>query len=90
MTDLDGVWNVERVSGVLPPMKRVRKRISGERGTTVVGPIEMPFRITGLSLRYGGLFSGFVDYLEPEGDGFAGRATLFDREYGRFRMTRIT
>jgi len=87
--ELDGAWNVERVSGALPPMYRVRKRIEGGRGETRVGPLPgMPFDVVGLTLRYR-FPPGLVDHLEPAGTGvYDGRATVFGRELGRFRMTR--
>ncbi len=85
--ELDGVWKVERVGGALPPLVGVRKRIDGSRGVTAVGPLPgVPFRVEGLSLRYRAPFSGFVDVLEHDGDGYRGRATFRGREYGRFRL----
>ena len=89
MAELDGVWNVERAGGALPPMVGVRKRIRGERGHTFAGPVRMPFDVRGRELRYRAPFVGLVDVLEPSGDGFAGRATLFGMELGRFRLRRI-
>src|SRR5689334_16421233 len=38
MAELDGVWNVERRGGLLPPLAGVRKRIDGSRGETTIGP----------------------------------------------------
>ena len=91
MTGLDGEWRVERRSGFLPPMPGVRKRIGGVRGETSIGPFPgLPFRVEGLSLHYLGPFSGFVDVLEPEGDGYTGRATFRGRELGRFALRRIS
>jgi hypothetical protein len=88
MADLDGVWNVQRTSGALPPLYGFRKEISGERGVTKIGPLPgLPFEVVGLSLRYR-FPPGLVDHLEPVGDVLLGRATLFGRELGRFRMTR--
>jgi hypothetical protein len=88
VSELDGTWNVVRVSGALPPMVGVRKLISGPRGRTLAGPVPLPFDVDGRSLRYR-FPPGLVDYLEPAGDGiFEGRATLLGRELGRFRMTR--
>ncbi len=88
MGELDGTWTVERVSGALPPMIGVRKQISGTRGRTLVGPVPLPFDVRDRSLRYR-FPRGLVDYVEPEREGvFRGRATLFGRELGRFRMTR--
>jgi hypothetical protein len=90
VADLDGVWNVERVSGLLPPMIGVRKRISGSSGETRLGVLPgLPFAVEGLALRYRGPFGGFVDYLEPDGTGYEGRATFRGRELGRFSMRPI-
>jgi hypothetical protein len=87
--ELDGVWNVKRVSGLLPPMAGVRKRISGTRGETKLGPLPgVPFDVVGLSLRYRAPFRGFVDELQPHDDGYLGRATFRGREFGRFALQR--
>lgn len=86
---LDGVWTVERVSGALPPMTRVRKRIDGASGVTVVGPVRMRFDVRGNDLRYRAPLVGLVDFLEPDGAGWSGRATWFGFEFGRFRMKRV-
>ncbi|MDX6543975.1 MAG: uncharacterized protein QOK32_1578 [Gaiellaceae bacterium] len=88
MADLDGMWNVERIGGALPPMKGVRKRIEGNRGVTLAGPVRMRFEVRGLELRYRAPFAGLVDLLEPDGDGYRGRATFLGREFGRFRLRR--
>ena len=86
---LDGEWKVERTGGWLPPLLGVRKRIRGSRGETAIGPLPgVPFGVAGLELRYPGGF--FVDVVEPDGDGYSGRATFRGRELGRFRMTRIS
>jgi hypothetical protein len=86
---LDGEWKVERVSGWLPPLLGVRKRIRGNRGETAIGPLPgVPFDVVGLELRYPG--RAFVDVLEPDGDGYAGRATFRGREFARFRMRRLS
>ena len=90
MSELDGVWTVERTGGALPPMVGVRKRIEGTSGTTVAGLVAMPFDVRGLELRYRPPFVGLVDVLEPENGGFRGRATLFGREFGQFRLRRVT
>ena len=84
---LDGEWEVERVSGALPPLNGVRKRIVGDRGVTTLGPLRFPFAVTGLELRYR-FPPGLVDVLQPEGNGFLGRARLLGRDVGRFRLTR--
>ena len=90
MAELDGLWDVRRVRGFLPPMAGVHKEISGAKGVTKVGPFPgVPFDVVGLSLRYRAPFRGFVDELEPQGDGFAGRATFRGRAFGRFAMTRV-
>jgi ferritin-like metal-binding protein YciE len=89
VVDLDGVWTVERVSGALPPMTGVRKRIRGSSGATLAGPVRMPFDVRGTELRYRPPFVGFVDLLEPAGEDWNGRATWFGQEFGRFRLRRI-
>jgi hypothetical protein len=87
--NLDGVWTVERVSGALPPMTRVRKLIDGASGVTVAGPLRMRFDVRGNELRYRAPFLGVVDVLEPVDGEWSGRATWFGREFGRFRMRRV-
>ena len=89
VVDLDGAWNVRRTGGALPPLYGVRKEIRGRRGSTRVAalPGGFPFSVDGLTLRYR-FPPGLVDHLEPDGDAFRGRATLFGRELGRFRMTK--
>jgi hypothetical protein len=89
--DLDGTWNVQRAGGLLPPLIGVRKRIHGDRGSTVLGPLPgAPFKVERLSLHYLPPFSGFVDVLEPDGrDRYRGRATFRGREFGRFTMERL-
>ena len=89
MPELDGVWNVERRGGLLPPLVGVEKRIHGSRGETRIGPLPAaPFDVVGLSLRYRAPFSAFVDELEPDGDGFRGRTTFRGRQFGRFALKR--
>jgi hypothetical protein len=89
MRDLDGEWNVRRVSGVLPPLYGVRKRIDGLKGVTLPPvPVPLPFDVAGHELRYRGLLSGLVDHLEPDGDGWRGVARYRGRTLGRFAMTR--
>ncbi len=87
MSELDGVWKVERVSGLLPPLHGMRKRIRGGHGRTTVGPARAPFDVVGRELRYRGVLTGFVDVLEPAGSDWRGRALYRGREYGRFRLT---
>jgi hypothetical protein len=82
---LDGDWRVERLSGFLPPLP-IRKRIDGRSGMTRIGPLRLRFRVVGTTLCYRPPFRAFVDTLEPSGDGFVGRATVFGREYARFRL----
>jgi ferritin-like metal-binding protein YciE len=91
MAELDGVWDVKRVGGALPPLSGVRKEISGSSGSTKVGPLPgAPFDVVGLSLRYRVPFRGFVDILSPHGGRYAGRAMFLGREYGKFELTRST
>jgi hypothetical protein len=87
---LDGTWAVERTGGALPPLLGVRKEISGRRGRTRLGPLPgVPFVVEGLALRYRRPFAAFVDYLEPDGERYAGTATFAGRKLGTFRMSRI-
>jgi ferritin-like metal-binding protein YciE len=90
MPELDGVWDVRRVSGLLPPLLGVRKRIQGTRGSTLVaeGRISAAFDVVGRELHYRAPFAGFVDVLEDDGEGFRGSFTYRGRELGRFAMTR--
>jgi len=89
--ELDGVWKVRRLGGALPPLVGVTKHVRGDRGETRVGPlVRMPFDVRGLELRYRPPLGMFVDVLEPDGDGFHGRATVFGREYGTFELSRAS
>ena len=91
VSELDGIWRVQRVSGALPPLTGVRKRISGERGETVVAGLPgVPFTVEGLTLRYRPPLEGLVDHLEPDAGGYRGRATFRGREYGRFLLRPVT
>ena len=96
MDELEGRWRVERLSGALPPMVRVHKKIQGERGETRFGPLPGPaFRIEEredcLALVYRSPFSVLVDEVRKESeDSWLGKATLGGRAFGRFRMTRIS
>jgi ferritin-like metal-binding protein YciE len=91
MAELDGVWDVRRVSGALPPLTGVRKRINGSRGeTTLLRGRGVPFDVRGNELRYRAPFAFLVDVLEPDGDGYRGRATAFGRPYGEFELRRST
>jgi ferritin-like metal-binding protein YciE len=88
---LDGVWEVERTGGALPPLVGCRKRIGGSRGTTAFGRLPgMPFDVRGNELHYRAPFAGFVDVVEPDGpDRYRGRATYRGRTFGQFAMRRI-
>jgi len=87
---LDGVWKVERVGGALPPLYGCRKRINGRRGTTEFWHVPaLPFEVRGLELHYRPPFNVLVDVLEPQDDGYFGRATIAGREFGQFRMRRV-
>jgi len=86
---LDGRWDVVRTGGLLPPLYGVEKRIQGVRGETRFGPLPgVPFSVVGLQLRYRPPLAAFVDVLEPDGDGYRGRATFRGREFGRFVLRR--
>ena len=84
---LDGVWDVHRTGGALPPMRGlVRKRIENGRGWTIALGVRLPFVVDGLSLRYP---LALVDELVPDGpDAYDGTARLFGRPVGTFRLTR--
>jgi hypothetical protein len=89
MSELDGDWELQRVSGLLPPLAGLRKRIRGDRGATLLpGGLGVPFAVVRHELRYRAPFSMVVDVLEPDGDGWRGRATVFGRTVGEFRMSR--
>ena len=91
MTELDGVWAVDRISGALPPLYGCVKRIHGNRGTTEFPHFPaMPFEVRGLELRYRPPFGLFVDKLEPQNGGYLGHATLLGREFGQFRLGRLS
>ena len=91
MPELDGVWNVKRTGGLLPPLFGVHKEIHGLRGETLLpgGLLGAAFDVVGLELHYRRPLTGFIDILTPDGDGFTGRATFLRREFGRFEMTAI-
>jgi hypothetical protein len=87
---LDGLWDVRRVSGFLPPLAGMRKRIDGPRGRTTVGPLRVSFDVRGPELHYRAPFQGFVDVLEVvDHDHVRGRATFRGREFARFDLRRI-
>ena len=86
---LDGDWQVVRTGGLLPPLYGVRKRIEGDRGWTSLGPLPgAPFDVVGSEFRYRPPLYGLVDVIEPSSEGFRGRALLFGRELGTFRLER--
>jgi ferritin-like metal-binding protein YciE len=91
VSELDGVWDVRRTGGLLPPLIGVRKEIHGTRGKTLLpgGAIGVPFDVVGLELHYRAPLAGFVDTLVPHGGGFSGRATFRRRTFGRFELTPI-
>lgn len=87
---LNGEWQVIRTAGLLPPLVGIRKRIRDGEGEAALGPLPgARFAVDGLALRYRLPFPGFVDYLEPDGEGFRGRATFRGREFGRFLLRRL-
>jgi ferritin-like metal-binding protein YciE len=90
VSDLDGVWAVDRVSGALPPLHGCVKRIHGNRGTTEFPHLPgMPFEVRGLELHYRAPCTVLVDRLEPQNGGYFGRATMLGREFGQFRLRRL-
>jgi hypothetical protein len=91
VTKLDGVWRVERESGLLPSAG-VSKRIFGDGGWTLVAEVPVAhFRV-----RREGRTRAVLDYialpvrdeLEARGDGWAGRGLVLGREVCRFRLVR--
>jgi hypothetical protein len=90
VSELDGEWEVRRVSGLLPPLHRLRKEIDGARGVTTIGPRRAPFDVVGRELRYRGLLAGLVDSVEPDGNGWRGVARYRGLPLGRFAMSRVS
>jgi hypothetical protein len=88
VSELDGLWTVERVGGLLPPMIGITKRIEGDRGVTIAGALRLPVDVRGRELHYRGLLTGLVDVLEPDGDAYRGETLYRGRRLGRFRLTR--
>jgi ferritin-like metal-binding protein YciE len=89
--ELDGIWEVRRTGGLLPPLLGVRKEIHGTQGKTLLpgGVIGVPFDVVGLELHYRAPFAGFADVLVPHEGGYHGRATFRRRTFGRFELTPI-
>ena len=86
---LDGDWQVIRTGGFLPPLIGVRKRIEGDQGWTSLGPLPgARFDVVGNELHYRAPFRGIVDVIEPSSEGYHGRALVFGREVGTFRLVR--
>ncbi|MBA2462626.1 MAG: hypothetical protein H0V45_12815, partial [Actinobacteria bacterium] len=67
MGELEGLWQVERVGGLLPPLIGVRKRIRGAQGETTFMGLRASFDVVGRELRYRGVLAGLVDVVEPTG-----------------------
>ena len=89
----DGLYDVCRISGLVPPLPGLRKAVAGRRGATLVGPlVRLPFRLEGapdgrVTLRYAFPLSLLVDELHAAPDGtFDGVATVAGLRYGRFRL----
>jgi hypothetical protein len=96
MDELEGRWRVERLSGALPPMVAVHKKIHGKRGETRFGHfLALPFRIEQRedcpALVYRLSFSTLVDEVRKQTeDSWLGETILGGRALGRFRMTRVS
>ena len=69
----------------------MRKRISGTRGVTLVGPARMPFEVRGNELHYRAPVPGLRRRAGAVGrrPSVHGRATFMGREYGQFELRRI-
>jgi len=90
VSELDGVWAVDRFSGALPPLNGCVKRIQGTHGTTEFPPLPgLPFEVRGLELHYRAPFTMLVDKLEPRNWGYLGHATMLGREFGQFKLRRL-
>ena len=89
MAELDGVWRVERESGLLPPFG-LSKTIQGGAGwTRAAGLPVAPFRVAGCTLVYRGW--PVRDELSARPDGsWSGRGVLLGREFCTFRLVRET
>lgn len=91
---LTGRWALSRVSGLLPPLGLMHKRITGGRGTTRIGSlVGIPFSVRdapdGPVLIYAGPLGFLRDRLRRRQDGgWDGEATVLGLTVGRFRMTR--
>jgi hypothetical protein len=87
VASFDGVWQVRRLGGFLPPLWGVRKRIDGTRGATQLGPLRLAFDVRGDELHYHSPFKGLIDVLTPVDEGHLnGRARFRGREFGRFEL----
>jgi hypothetical protein len=90
VTEVDGLWKVRRLGGLLPPLLGMRKRIHGGRGETLLGPVRLPYEVRGNELHYHRPMRGFVDVLEVvDHDLVNGRATYRGKEFGRFELRRV-
>jgi ferritin-like metal-binding protein YciE len=89
VSEFDGVWDVRRTSGFLPPLVGVRKRIHGATGETMLGPVPVRFDVRGSELHYRAPLRGVVDVLEPVGGSYKGRAVMRGRTVGEFELTRV-
>jgi hypothetical protein len=96
MDELEGRWQVERLSGALPPMVAVHNRNHGKRGETRFGHLlGLRFRIEEREdcpgLVYRPPFSMLVDGMsESRRKTHGGEMTLGRRARGRCRMTRVS
>jgi hypothetical protein len=88
---LDGVWRIERESGVLPPFG-LSKRIFGTSGWTLVAGLPAAYFTVRLHAEDATLdYVGWPvrDELSPREDGsWSGRGLLLGREFCRFRLVR--
>ena len=96
MDELEGRWQVERLSGALPSMVAVHKEVHGKRGETRFGHLlGLRFRIEERedcpALVYRPPFSMQVDEVRKQTeDSWLVETPLEGRALGRFRMTRVS
>jgi hypothetical protein len=86
---MDGEWRLQRLGGLLPPLRFMRKEIADTHGRTVIGKLLLHFDVEDNELHYRFPLKGLVDVVEPgPGNRRRGRARLFGCGIGSFLMIR--